>query len=328
MMEENELCFPHLNTSCKKRNSSSFVLIHIMLSFISVLTVILNLLVIISIFHFKKLHTPTNLLLLSLAVSDFFVGLLILFQFLLIDGCWYLGDNMCNLYLFFDIMITSSSVGNMVLISVDRYIAICDPLHYLTKVTVRRASVSIVLCWICSFIYCNILMKEDFEHPGKFTSCSGECVALKHYITGVVDLFFTFIASVTVIIVLYVRVFVVAVLQARVMRFHVAASSLHKSATAKKSEIKAARTLGVVVVVFLVCLCPYFCVALSEQDYLFNASSGSFVIYLFYFNSCLNPLIYAFFYSWFRKSVRLIVTLQILKAGSCEANILQKDVVK
>ncbi|KAM4560798.1 trace amine-associated receptor 6-like [Fundulus diaphanus] len=40
-----------------------------------------------------------------------------------------------------------------------------------------------------------------------------------------------------------------------------------------------------------------------------------------YFNSCLNPLIYALFYPWFRKAIRHIVTLQILQPGSCEVTL-------
>ncbi|KAF7641530.1 hypothetical protein LDENG_00278460, partial [Lucifuga dentata] len=80
--------------------------------------------------------------------------------------------------------------------------------------------------------------------------------------------------------------------------------------------------LGIVVIVFLICLCPYFCISLSGQDTFLNASTAAFVICLFYFNSCLNPVIYAFCYPWFRKSIKLIVTLQILQPGSCQTNIL------
>ncbi|XP_078119048.1 trace amine-associated receptor 13c-like [Sander vitreus] len=326
MMEGFELCFPQLNSSCRKamRSHSDTVLIYIGLSFIALLTVTLNLLVIISISHFRQLQTPTNLLLLSLAVSDFFVGLLVFFQIILINGCWFLSDFMCVVYLDLSYIITSASVGNMVLISVDRYVAICDPLHYSNIVTVRRVTICICLCWICSVLYNSLILKDNLKHPGMYNSCSGECVVVISYIAGVVDLIFTFTVPVTVIIVLYMKVFVVAVSQARAMRSHVAAVTLQFSfkVTAKKSEMKAARTLGVVVVVFLMCLCPYYCIVLTGQDNLVNASSAVLVICLSYFNSCLNPVIYAFFYPWFRKSIKVIVTLQILNPGSCETNML------
>ncbi|XP_075960643.1 trace amine-associated receptor 13c-like [Anarhichas minor] len=325
--EEAELCFPELlNSSCRKamRPHSVSMLTYILLSSISLLTVTLNLLVIISISHFKQLHTPTNLLLLSLAVSDLFVGFFMFFQIVLIDGCWLLGDLMCILYSVLDYIITSTSVGTMVLISVDRYVAICEPLHYPNKVTQKRVKICVCLCWICSALFDSVLMKDNLEQPGRYNSCFGECVIVINYIAGLADLFFTFIGPVTVIIVLYMRVFVVAVSQARAMRSQTAAFSLKcsVSVTAKKSELKAARTLGVVIVVFLVCLCPYYCVSLTGQDTLINASTAAFVICLFYFNSCLNPVIYAFFYPWFRKCIRLIVTLKILQPGSCETNML------
>ncbi|XP_034741449.1 trace amine-associated receptor 13c-like [Etheostoma cragini] len=326
ILEEVELCFPQLlNASCKKpmRTPFEFMLSYIILSSITVITTTLNLLIIISISHFKQLYTPSNLLLLSLAVSDFFVGLLIFFQIILIDGCWFLGDIMCTLYYLLDYTITSASIGTMVLISIDRYVAICDPMHYSTKVTEKRVQVSICLCWICCVIFQILILRDNFKQPGRYNSCSGECVVVSDYITGFVDLVVSFIIPVTVIIVLYMRVFVVAVSQARAMRSHTASVTLQGSVkvTAKKSEMKAARTLGVVIVVFLICLCPYFCVAYTG-DNLLNASNDAFVMCLFYLNSCLNPLIYAFFYPWFRKCLKVIVTLQILRPGSSETNIL------
>ncbi|XP_040005001.1 trace amine-associated receptor 13c-like [Xiphias gladius] len=321
MMEGAELCFPQLNTSCRKpkRPHSDSALIYIILSFISLLTVTLNLLVIISISHFKQLHTPTSFLLLSLSVSDFFVGLLMFFHILVLDGCWFLSDLMCILNYVLGFIVTSSSVGTMVLLSVDRYVSICDPLHYPTKVTVKRVQISVCLCWICSLFFLSMQIKDNTHN-----SCAGECVIMANFIEQVADLILTFIIPISVIIVLYLRVFVVAVSQARAMRSHVAAVALRRSVkvTAKKSELKAARTLGVVVVVFLICLCPYYCFTLTGQDTLLNPLSAAFVIYVYYFNSCLNPVIYALFYPWFRKSIKLIVTLQVLKPGSSEAKIL------
>ncbi|XP_047457697.1 trace amine-associated receptor 8a-like, partial [Mugil cephalus] len=272
----------------------------------------------------RQLHTPTNLLLLSLAVSDFFVGFLMLFQIILIDGCWFLGDLMCSLYFLLDYSITSASVGTMVLISIDRYVAICDPLHYPTKVTKNRAKICVYLCWICSIVFQSLVLKDNVKHPGRYSSCSGECVVVVDYISGIADVLLSFAGPVVVIVVLYLRVFVVAVSQARAMRSHIAAITLQGSVNVneKKSELKALRTVSVVIVVFLVCLCPYYCVTLTGQDAVLSASSVAFVMCLFYFNSCLNPIIYALFYPWFRKSIKLIITLRILKSGSSEASIL------
>ncbi|XP_039674585.1 trace amine-associated receptor 13c-like [Perca fluviatilis] len=323
-----ELCFPQLfNTSCRKLTSPLFevMLIHILLSSISLLTVALNLLVIISVSHFRHLHTPTNILLLSLAVSDFLVGLLLIPGAILQKtSCWFLGDFLCSLYSYLELIIISSSVGDMVLISVDRYVAICDPLHYTTRITMDRVKLCVYLCWLCCVSYSLLFTKGFPTQPDRYIPCYGECVLVVGYIAGIVDLVLTFIVPVTVIVALYLRIFVVAVSQARAMRSHITAVTLQISVTskAKKSELKAARTLGVLVVVFLICFSPYYCISLAA-DNLLTASYASFMVPMFYFlNSCLNPVIYAFFYPWFRKAVKLIVTLQILQPGSSEANIL------
>ncbi|KAM8749844.1 trace amine-associated receptor 1-like [Acanthopagrus schlegelii] len=324
-LEETDLCFPELlNSSCRKPIRPHFetMLIYILLSFIALLTAALNLLVIISISHFKQLHTTTNLLLLSLAVSDFFVGLLMFFQIVLIDGCWFLGDLMCTMYQYLDYVIASASAGTMVLISVDRYVAICHPLHYYSEITQVKVQVCVCLCWICSVIFQCLILKDIMKQPGRYNSCVGECVFFINFIAGLADLTFTFIVPISVIIVLYMRIFVVAVSQARAMRSHIAAVTQTGKVTAKKSELKAAGTLGVVVVLFLICLCPYYCVALTGQDSLLNPSSAAFVICLYYFNSCLNPVVYALCYPWFRKSTKLIVTFKILQPDSSKANIL------
>ncbi|XP_008295174.1 trace amine-associated receptor 13c-like [Stegastes partitus] len=322
--EGSQLCVPHLNSSCQKPSHpyTATMLIYVLLSSISLITVALNLLVIIAISHFRQLHSPTNLLLLSLAVTDLLVGLVLMpVEIIYIEACWFLGDVLCTLYYITDYIITSASVANMVLISLDRYMAICDPLGYSGKVTNRVVQFYVCLCWLCSVFYRLLLLHDHLEQPGRSNSCFGECVVVINHISGVIDLVFTFIIPITVIIVLYLRVFMVAVTQARSLRSRVAAQR-PGMVTVKKKEMKAARTLGIVVVVFLICFCPYYYPTLAGEDTSVDASAAAFEIWLAHFNSCLNPVIYVFCYPWFRKSLKHILTLQILKPGSRNTQML------
>ncbi|XP_005751072.1 trace amine-associated receptor 13c-like [Pundamilia nyererei] len=321
-----ELCFPQLlNSSCRKPTLhwSKAVLLNTVLCCISLLTAALNLLVIISVSHFRQLHTPSNVLLLSLAVSDFFVGLLLLpLEIFRNTSCWVLGDRMCSAYWYLTSNIVCASIGNIVLISVDRYVAICDPLHYPTRITLANVKLSVCLCWFYAFFYSNLYTKDIMIEPGRYNSCFGECVFFGSNIAIVADLILFFFVPVTVIIVLYMRVFVVAVSQARAMRSHVTLVTLQRSLNqTNKSELKAARTLGILVVVFLACFSPLYCYSLVDENAI-NDPAASFAVIIFYINSCLNPLIYALFYPWFRNAVKLIITLEIFKYDTSGANIL------
>ncbi|KAM8745902.1 trace amine-associated receptor 13c-like [Acanthopagrus schlegelii] len=218
-----DLCIP-LNTSCRSMPvTPRSMVIKTLLSFISVLTVVLNLLVIISISHFRQLQTSTNLILLSLAVSDLLVGLVVMpAQIILMHSCTLLDKLSCAVFYLFSFILTSASVGNMVLISVDRYVAICYPLRYSSMITPRRVQIYLSLCWFCSVTYNFMLLKDYLSQIDLLNSCLQECFLVINYIFGAVDLLVTFFCPLTVIIVLYMRVFVVAVSQARVMRSSIA----------------------------------------------------------------------------------------------------------
>lgn len=272
----------------------------------------------------RQLHTPTNFLLLSLAVSDFLISFFMLFQIVLLDGCWFLGDIMCAVYYLMDYTITSASIGTMVLISVDRYVAICDPLRYRTTVTLKRLQICVSLCWVCPVIFHGIRFKDNFRSPGSVNGCYGQCTVVLSFAAGIADMILSFLGPVSVVLVLYIRVFAVVVSQSRAMASHVAPVTLHCSlkVSTLKSEMKAAITLGVVVVAFLICICPYFCHILAGESSAIGTSSTFLIVLLFYMNSFINPLIYATLYSWFRKSIKLIVTLKILKAEFRDINML------
>ncbi|XP_041791202.1 trace amine-associated receptor 13c-like [Chelmon rostratus] len=317
-----ELCIPPLNTSCRSTPvTPKDMFIKTLLCCITLLTVTLNLLVVISISHFRQLQTPTNLILLSLAVSDLLVGLAVMPPAnITLQSCHFQGKISCALLYLSSFILTSASVGNMVLISVDRYVAICHPLRYSSMLTPSRVKICVSMCWISSVIYNVIILNDYLSQIHLSNSCLQECAVIINYISGAVDLFLTFLGPVSVIIVLYVRVFVVAVSQARVMRSQISAVKSN-TVTVKKSEMRAARTLGIILLVFILCLCPYYIPSITGQATASGVESSA-QVWLFYCNSCFNPLIYAFFYPWFRKAVKLIVSLQMLQPGSREARIM------
>ena len=144
-MEEHEdaqNCFPERNSSCRKVLLSTSIYITLYIFFLSIgaVTVFLNILVVISIFHFKQLHTPTNLLILSLAVADLLVGLIVIpvGTVAVMESCWFYGKYFCVISLYINYLCLSLSMGNLILISIDRYVAVCDPLKYHSKITITR----------------------------------------------------------------------------------------------------------------------------------------------------------------------------------------------
>ncbi|XP_072515661.1 trace amine-associated receptor 6-like [Salminus brasiliensis] len=315
-----QFCFPGNSASCRKevRSGPMNILLFIVLSCVSVCTVFLNLLVIISISHFKQLHTPTNLLILSLAVADLFVGMFVMPVRImqLIDSCWYLGKIACSVS---EIIIGQSMLGSLfslVLIAVDRYIAVSDPLLYSTRITVSKTSLFIILSWSLCLLYVIIYLyfNDHLLQSQIIFRCYGECVVSVKHSWVIIDLIICFLAPCSVILILYSIIFIAARRQAKAVRAVTDASKRHGSANS--SETKAAKTLGIVIFVYLVCWIPFYVSSLSVESMTTSSIVWTVFGWLMYINSSVNPLIYAFFYSWFRTSVKFIVTCRIFEFSS------------
>uniref|UniRef100_A0A8K9UUT6 G-protein coupled receptors family 1 profile domain-containing protein n=1 Tax=Oncorhynchus mykiss TaxID=8022 RepID=A0A8K9UUT6_ONCMY len=309
--EDVQYCFQDRNSSCRKAllSTSIYITLYIFFSLISAVTVFLNVLVIISISHLKQLHTPTNLLILSLAVSDLLVGLIVIpvMTVATMESCWGFGEYFCVFHAYFACLCTSLSLGNLVLISIDRYVAVCDPLLYHSKITITRIMCCISITWCCCIIYRAANMQ--FFIPSR---CLTECVIVEG-ITWVNIIYIVFIMVVpcSIIITLYLKIFVVARSQARkVFSKEDASVSGGKTVSANKSETKAAKTLAIVVFTYLISWIPslfiYFVFSV-----LGNHLISFFTSYLALVNSLINPIIYAFFYPWFKVTAKLILTLKI-----------------
>ncbi|XP_036451437.1 trace amine-associated receptor 13c-like [Colossoma macropomum] len=313
-----QYCFPDNNASCRKevRTGPGNVFLFIFLSCISVCTVFLNLLVIISVSHFKQLHTPTNLLILSLAVADLLVGLFVMPVNImqLIDSCWYLGKVACSIYPLINGVSSSASLCSLVFIAVDRYIAICDPLLYSTKVTVCKTTLFIILGWSFAIFYVIICLhfNHNFLQSQTSTRCHGECVLVIRYSWVIADLVVSFIAPCSAILILYSIIFHVARRQAKaVQAVRNGISKKPRTKASSSSEAKAAKKLGTLIFVYLACWIPYYLSSLTVESLTSLSMVWAVFTWLIYINSSVNPLMYAIFYPWFRASAKYILTCKI-----------------
>lgn len=128
------------------------VLISFVLILIIIGTIIGNCLVCIAVAIVKRLQSPSNLLILSLAVSDLLVAICVL-PFVAIQqvlGYWALGDIVCDMFTSLDVMLCTASILNLCMISVDRYFVITRPFKYAMKRTPKRMGIMIAGVWISS----------------------------------------------------------------------------------------------------------------------------------------------------------------------------------
>ncbi|KAI4896554.1 hypothetical protein NFI96_006809, partial [Prochilodus magdalenae] len=218
-----------------------------------------------------QLHTPTNLLILSLSVADLLLGLFVMPVNImgLIDSCWYLGKLACCVLPLVSSAVSSASLCSLVFIAADRFVAVCDPLLYSTRVTVCRTSLFIILGWSsCVFYITMCLYFNDHLLPSQIsTRCYGECIVVIKYSWVIVDLVVSFLAPCSVILVLYSAIFKVARRQAKAVRAVKNAGSHRQGAKdPRSSETKAAKKLGTVIFVYLACWIPSYASSLSAES--------------------------------------------------------------
>ncbi|XP_054714279.1 probable G-protein coupled receptor No18 [Uloborus diversus] len=123
------------------------------LTTIILITILGNTLIITAVATTRRLRTVTNYFVVSLAVSDLLVGLLVM-PFAVVkevtDGLWLFGHIACELWVSMDVMLCTASILNLCCISLDRYFAITHPLVYSVKRSRRLAKIMIAVVWSVS----------------------------------------------------------------------------------------------------------------------------------------------------------------------------------
>ncbi|XP_007535429.2 trace amine-associated receptor 7a-like [Erinaceus europaeus] len=329
-----QLCYENVNGSCIKTSYSPGprLILYAVFGFGVVLTIFGNLLVMISILHFKQLHSPANFLIASLACADFLVGVTVMpFSTVRsVESCWYFGQSYCMFHSCFEGSFCYASIYHLCFISLDRYIAVTDPLVYPTRFTMSVAGVCIVFSWLFSIIYSFSLLGTGANEVGledlvSALTCVGGCQIAVNQSWVLVN-FLIFIIPTLVMIIVYSKIFLIVKQQAR--KIESMSSKTERSSDdyedrVAKRERKAAKTLGIAVLAFLVSWLPYFIDSIIDAFLGFITPTYIYeiLVWFAYYNSAMNPLIYAFFYPWFRKAIKLIVTGRILRGNSSTINL-------
>lgn len=181
--------YPNLTSEAQTRSGSSaldalgghpvwqVVLIVLLTGMLSLVTIIGNILVVVSFKVNRQLKTVNNYFLLSLAVADLIIGVISmnLYTTYLVMGYWAMGNWACDLWLAIDYVASNASVMNLLVISFDRYFSVTRPLTYRAKRTTKRAGIMIGLAWFVSLVLWApaILLWQYFE--GKRTVPQGQC---------------------------------------------------------------------------------------------------------------------------------------------------------
>ncbi|XP_036406556.1 trace amine-associated receptor 1-like [Megalops cyprinoides] len=332
---ETQFCYESLSGSCEKlfRPLSIQFLMFLFTGMAVMATVSGNLLVITSIAHFKQLHTSTNYLILSLAVCDFFMGAFVMpcSAVRTVLGCWYLGDFMCKIHTSTDLMLSICSIFHLSFISIDRYFAVCNPLMYRSIISSVTILIMLTTSWVFpvifayALIFSKLYMKGFNDSVVAQVTCLGSCALVFNRESNTIITALSFFLPALILLCIYLKIYMVARRQARAIKQ--LTKQLDTEGTneyrVSKQERKGAKTLSIVVGVFLMCWTPFFLCSIIDP---FTGYSAPPLMYdaLFWFgylNSAFNPVVYAFFYSWFRKALKIIICGEIFYSNSCQMRL-------
>ncbi|XP_053741509.1 D(4) dopamine receptor-like [Synchiropus splendidus] len=129
-----------------------------------------NLLVCLSVLTEKALKTTTNYFIVSLAVADLMLAVLVLPLFIYSefqDGVWTLSTTVCDGLMTMDVMLCTASIFNLCAISIDRFIAVLIPLNYNRKHVDLRQAVLLSATWILALAVASPIIFGINNVPGR-----------------------------------------------------------------------------------------------------------------------------------------------------------------
>ncbi|XP_017042441.1 neuropeptides capa receptor isoform X1 [Drosophila ficusphila] len=289
------------------------ILITIIFGGVFITGVIGNLLVCIVIIRHSAMHTATNYYLFSLAVSDLLYLLFGLPTEVFLYWHQYpdlFGMPFCKIRAFISEACTYVSVFTIVAFSMERFLAICHPLHLYAMVGFKRAIRIITALWIASFIsaipfgllsdiqYLKYPPDDSRIEESAFCSMSPEIVNVIPVFEVSFCIFF--VIPMILIILLYGRMG--AKIRSRTnqklgVQHGTNNRETRNSQMRKKTVI---RMLAAVVITFFVCWFPFhlqrliFLYAKDLDNYLdINEALFSIAGFAYYVSCTVNPIVYS-----------------------------------
>ncbi|CAF91280.1 unnamed protein product, partial [Tetraodon nigroviridis] len=260
----------------------------IALSIFILVAIVGNVLVILSVMCNKHLQTVTNFFIVNLAMADLLLSVIVLpfSASLEVLGCWVFGRVFCNIWAAVDVLCCTASILSLCIISVDRYIGVKHCLKYPCIMTERKAVGILVLVWVSSTVI-SVGPLLGWKEPQPIDDSVCRITEEPGY--ALFSSLFSFYLPLMVILIMYFRVYVVArrttsSLEAGmkrernkstevVLRIHCRSvlegarqdsknqplrSSLSVRLMRFSREKKAAKTLAIVVGMFILCWLPFF----------------------------------------------------------------------
>ena len=313
---------PSLEKMCQEPTQRDFILQTAFLILIMLVTFLGNFMVCLIVYLHHRLRTVTNYFIVSLAVSDLLISLLSLpfrINQTLQNGIWCLGYDICLTWIITDLICSCASICNLAAISVDRYIAIVHPFRYHSLMTTTVGWVVIGIVWTYSITWA-ALSSFNWTESGVQHFFTNELCRKKDPIFYTVVTATAFYLPLLIVLVMYGLVFRVAMNQARAVASLQSQGSSNRDGRGRRfsinivKEVKAAKTLAIVVGAFIICWFPFFTFLMISlwnlpllqpprvSEEALKGLRGTFLYVLPAINSTLNPIIYALFNREFRSA--------------------------
>ncbi|XP_038117817.1 allatostatin-A receptor isoform X2 [Culex quinquefasciatus] len=258
-----------------------------------------------------NMRSTTNLLIINLAAADLlFVIFCVPFtatDYILPE--WPFGEVWCKFVQYMIVVTAHASAYTLVLMSLDRFLAVVHPITSMSLRTERNAVIAIAVTW---FTILTTAIPVALSHGVLFYPNKGinytACLFLQteyNLIAFHVSFFLSsYVVPLTLISMLYIGML------ARLWKS--GAPGGRVSAESRRGKKRVTRMVVVVVLAFAICWCPIQVILVLKSFEVYEVTHSSIITQivahvLAYTNSCINPVLYAFLSDNFRKAFRKVV---------------------